>query len=64
MEEKLAVYKQRGDAEIWYFHPYVKTLLRWIRQLDGSYVDSVLTTTTISPIGHPDVKVDLDALFA
>ena len=37
VEEKLAVYQQRGDLEIWRIHPYERTLTAWRRLPDGSY---------------------------
>ena len=61
--EKLAVYQQRGDREIWLIHPYDRTLTAWRRQPDGSYLD-VSYSGGIVPIGSiPGVLIDLDALL-
>jgi Uma2 family endonuclease len=62
--EKLDVYKQRGDLEIWYFHPYKQELTAWRCQPDGSYEESVFTAGIINPVALPGVEIDLTALFA
>jgi Uma2 family endonuclease len=36
---KLQGYRARGDQEIWYIHPYERTLTAWRRQPDGSYLE-------------------------
>jgi Uma2 family endonuclease len=36
VNEKLAVYKQRGDLEIWLIHPYERTLTSWSRNPVGT----------------------------
>ena len=41
VEEKLAVYQQRGDLEIWRIHPYERTLTAWRRLPDGSYEETI-----------------------
>jgi Uma2 family endonuclease len=61
--EKLAVYKQRGDLEIWYIHPYEKTLTVWRRQPDGSYDEAVFRGSVIRLAALPNVSIDLKALF-
>jgi Uma2 family endonuclease len=38
IDEKLPDYQQRGDLEIWYIHPYTRTLTVWCRQPNGAYV--------------------------
>jgi Uma2 family endonuclease len=63
VEEKLAVYKQRGDLEIWYIHPYERTLTAWRRQPDGSYDEAIVRENPISPVALPNVSIDLEALF-
>jgi|SRR5215208_2091604 len=63
VEEKIAVYQQRGDLEIWRIHPYERTLTAWRRQLDGSYEQSVYHDDIISPASLPGVVIDLTALF-
>lgn len=62
--EKLGVYEQRGDLEIWFFHPYERTLIARRRQPDGSYEESIFTEGVIRPVALPSVQVDLSSLFA
>jgi len=64
LDVKLAAYKARGDAEVWLVHPYQRVLQRWIRQDDGSYVESVHERGAVAISSLPGVEVDLDALFA
>jgi Uma2 family endonuclease len=61
--EKIAVYQQRGDLEIWRLHPYERTLTTWRRQPDSSYEETVYREGTISPTAPPGVEIDLAALF-
>lgn len=64
VDEKLPEYRQRGDAEIWRIHPYERTLTRWVRQSDGSYVETLLRATgAVTLAAIPAVTIDLDALF-
>lgn len=37
VSRKLSEYQERGDAELWYAHPYAHTLAIYRRRLDGSY---------------------------
>ncbi len=60
---KLQAYRERGDAEIWYIHPYERTLTAWRRQPDGSYAETVQQGSTASVASLPGVTVDLDALW-
>jgi Uma2 family endonuclease len=62
-EEKLAVYRQRGDLEIWRIHPYERTLTAGRRQPDGSYEQSVYREGVVRPRALPGVEIDLAALF-
>lgn len=62
--EKLAVYRQRGDLEIWYIHPYERTLTAWRRQPDGTYSEAVYRSGSVPVASLPGVVIDLDALFA
>lgn len=62
-DEKRPDYRARGDTEIWRLHPDETTLRAWRSQSDGSYVESVHTSGTLTPSALPGVKVDLDALF-
>ena len=60
---KLDEYKRRGDAEIWFIHPYERTLTAWRRQPDGSYGEMTFHGGTVQPAFLPDVSIDLDALW-
>lgn len=61
--EKLVVYQQRGDEEIWYLHPHERTLTVWRRQPDGSYEESHYREGIVRPIALPGVEIDLAVLF-
>lgn len=64
LEEKLAVYKQRGDLEIWYIHPYERTLTTSRRLEDGTYEEALFRGGSVNPVALPGVSIDLEALFA
>lgn len=64
VDTKLPIYQQRGDLEIWRIHPFERTLTRWVRQVDGSYQDSLHRGGIITPAALPGVTVDLDQLLA
>ena len=61
--EELEVYKQRGDLDIWFFHPNEHTLSRWIRMPDGSYEQSIHRDGIVRPAALPGVEIDLAKLF-
>jgi Uma2 family endonuclease len=63
VEEKLEVYKQRGDLEIWFIHPYERTLTAWRRQPDGSYLETIYPEGVVRPVALPEVVIDLAELF-
>ena len=63
LESKLPEYQARGDLEIWRVHPYDHTLTAWVRQPDGSYVETLHTGGIVRPAALPEVAVDLDQLF-
>jgi Uma2 family endonuclease len=63
VEEKLAVYKQRGDLEIWRIHPYERTLTAWCRHPDGRYEETVHREGIVRPTALAGVEIDLAALF-
>ena len=63
VREKLDVYKQRGDLEIWFFHPYERTLTAWRRQPDGNYQETLYRGGIVHPIALPGVAINLAALF-
>jgi Uma2 family endonuclease len=64
VRQKLPIYMERGDAEIWLVHPFERTLTAWRRQSDGTNTESVHRSGTIEPIALPGIVIDLDALFA
>ena len=63
INEKLPDYQQRGDLEIWYVHPYERTLTAWRRRPDGAYTETVYREGVVRPESLPGVVIDLDALF-
>ena len=62
MAAKLPVYQQRGDLEIWFFHPYERTLIARRRQPDGAYREDRYTGGIVPIRSLPGVTIDLDAL--
>jgi Uma2 family endonuclease len=64
INEKLPDYQQRGDLEIWYVHPYERTLTAWRRRPDSTYTESVYHGGIVRPESLPGVEIDIDALFA
>jgi Uma2 family endonuclease len=60
---KLADYRQRGDQEIWYIHPYQRTITAWRRRQEQSYAESVYRTGTVRAESLPDFEFDVDVLF-
>jgi Uma2 family endonuclease len=62
--EKLAAYQERGDREIWFIHPYERTLTAWQCQPDGRYVESTYGEGIVRPASLVGVVIDLDELFA
>lgn len=63
LHSKVAEYQRRGDAEIWFIHPYHRTVTAWRRQPDGSYTEMVYQGGTVRPVALPNVEIDLDTLF-
>jgi Uma2 family endonuclease len=61
--EKLSVYKQRGDREIWLVHPYEGTLTSWRRQPNGGYDEQIFAEGVARPLEFPDAVIDLSQLF-
>ncbi|MGH2614037.1 MAG: Uma2 family endonuclease [Thermomicrobiales bacterium] len=60
---KLPVYRERGDLEIWYVHPYERTLTAWVRQSDGSYEETLYREGLVRLAALSGVEIDLAALF-
>lgn len=63
INEKLPDYQARGDLEIWYVHPYERTLTAWRRLSDGSYEESIHREGVVTPTALPGVEIDLATLF-
>ena len=63
LTEKLATYQRRGDDDIWFLHPYERTLLARRRQSDGRYEECTFTEGAVRPIALPGVEIDLATLF-
>lgn len=61
---KLEAYRARGDAEIWFIHPYERTLTIWRRQPVGRYLESIQQGGTAEVASLPGVTIDLDALLS
>lgn len=64
VKAKLAIYKERGDLEIWLIHPHERMLTSWVWQPDGSYEETVYREGVVRPVALPGVEIDLATLFA
>ena len=60
---KLAGYRESGDAEIWFIHPYERTMTAWRRQPDGGYMEELHRGGVVEVASLPGVSIDLDALL-
>jgi Uma2 family endonuclease len=60
---KLRSYRERGDAEIWFIHPYERTLTVWRRQPDDSYLEEHHQGGSVPVVSLPGVVIDVDALL-
>ena len=60
---KLQGYRERGDAEIWFIHPYERTLTAWRREPDGSYTEEIYRSGAVPVTSLPGVVIDFDALL-
>ncbi|MGH2616291.1 MAG: Uma2 family endonuclease [Thermomicrobiales bacterium] len=60
---KLPVYRERGDLEIWFIHPYERTLNAWRKQPDGTYDERLYRGGIVPVASLPGVAIDLDALL-
>ena len=63
IEEKLPGYQERGDLEIWYIHPYERTLTAWRRDADGTYTESIYRSGIARARSLPGVEIAIDLLF-
>ena len=61
---KLRAYRERGDQEIWYIHPYQRTLTAWRRRADGSYQQSEYAGGIVPLAAIPGTQIDLNDLLA
>lgn len=62
-ETKLHGYRERGDLEIWFIHPYDRTLTAWRKQPDGSYTRELYPGGLVPVASLPSVVIDFDALL-
>ena len=62
-DQKLSVYRCRGDREIVCLDPFERVLSAWRRHPDGTYDVTTTRGGTVQPIALPNVTIDLDALF-
>jgi len=60
---KLPEYQARGDAAIWFIHPYERTLTAWRRQPDGTSTRTPYHAGVVEPVALPGVRIKLDELF-
>jgi len=63
LNDKLAGYQERGDEEIWFVHPYDRTITAWRRRADGTYQQAVHRSRMVRPASLPGVAIDLADLF-
>jgi len=60
---KLQGYRERGDAEIWFIHPYERTLTAWRKLPDGNYTEEIYRGGLVTVASMPGVAVDFDTLL-
>ena len=68
---KLEGNRERGDLEIWFIHPYERTLTAWRRQPEGSYTEELYRGGGVPVFSCPQspgvpflgVTIDLDVLL-
>ena len=60
---KLPIYKARGDREIWFVHPFERTLTAWVRRPDGAYEETVHTGGIVESGALTGVRVAWRMLF-
>lgn len=63
IDTKFPDYRLRGDLEIWRMHSRERSVRRWARGDDGSYLESLHTDGVIHTNGLPGMAVDLARLF-
>ena len=62
-ETKLQGYREHGGTEIWFIHPYQRTLTAWRRQPDGSYAEETHRGGVVPVASLPGVVIDFDTLL-
>jgi Uma2 family endonuclease len=62
-ETRLPEYRGCRNLEVWHLYPHKRTRTTWLRQPDGSYLESRYSGGGVRPAPLPDVAIDLDALF-
>lgn len=63
LNEKLPGYQQRGDLEIWFIHPYERTLTAWRRQPEGGYAEETYRSGMVPVVSLAGVAIDFDVLL-
>lgn len=63
VDTKFPEYKRRGDLELWRVHPIERTVMVWVRQPDGSYIETFHTSGIIHLNALPGVSIRLTDLF-
>lgn len=63
VDEKIPLYKARGDKEIWRMRPYERTLTIGRRQPGETCSESFHKNGAFHPAFHPNVAIDLGRLF-
>lgn len=63
INDKLPIYRERGDAEVWRIHPYDRIVTRWVHQSDGGYTEDTVRGGSITLAALPQVTIELDTLF-
>ena len=63
IKAKVPAYQERGDAEIWFIHPYERTLTVWRKQPDGRYTEDIHRGGVVPVSSLPGVAIDLDDLL-
>jgi Uma2 family endonuclease len=60
---KLPGYRERGDAEIWFIHPYERPLTAWRRQPGGNDTEDLYRGGLIPVVSLLGLVIDFDALL-
>jgi Uma2 family endonuclease len=63
LELKLRRHREQGHAEIWFIHPFDRTLTAGRLQPDGTYSETVFKSGIVRLVALPGVTIDLDKLF-